>query len=131
MQAWCLRQRAAGRSVLLIHHAGKGGSQRGTSRKEDVLNSVVSLKRPIDYDAAQGARFEVHFTKSRGFFGDDAAPFEARLVEGRWETGEIVTPSGDDGLAALKAGGATIREIAERTGVPRSTVADRLKRAKP
>ena len=28
VQSWCLRQRAAGRSVLLIHHAGKGGGQR-------------------------------------------------------------------------------------------------------
>lgn len=55
VQSWCLRQRAAGKSVLLIHHAGKGGAQRGTSRKEDVLDSVVSLKRPLDYDASQGA----------------------------------------------------------------------------
>ena len=45
VQAWCLRQRAAGKSVLLIHHAGKGGGQRGTSRKEDVLDTVMSLKR--------------------------------------------------------------------------------------
>ena len=46
---------------------------------------IASLKRPIDYDASQGARFEVHFTKSRGFFGEDAAPFEARLIDGRWD----------------------------------------------
>lgn len=131
VQGWCIRQRAAGRSVLLIHHAGKGGSQRGTSRKEDVLDSVVSLKRPIDYDAAQGARFEVHFTKSRGFLGDDAAPFEAQLVDGVWRTGDIVAADDEDAIVSLKASGATVREIAERTGVPRSTVADRLKRARP
>jgi RecA-family ATPase len=34
VQAWCLRQRAAGKSVLLSHHAGKSGAQRGTSQKE-------------------------------------------------------------------------------------------------
>ena len=130
VQAWCLRQRAAGKSVLLIHHAGKGGSQRGTSRKEDVLDSVVSLKRPIDYDASQGARFEVHFTKSRGFFGEDAAPFEARLIEGRWETGEIVVDDSADTILALKDGGASVREIAERLGVPKSTVARKLGKAK-
>lgn len=130
VQAWCLRQRAAGKSVLLVHHAGKGGAQRGTSRKEDVLDSVVSLKRPIDYDASQGARFEVHFTKSRGFFGDDAAPFEARLLDGRWETGEIVQDDSVETIRALKDGGATVREIAERIGIPRSTVSDRLKRGR-
>jgi len=128
VQAWCLRQRAAGRSVLLVHHAGKGGGQRGTSRKEDVLDSVVSLKRPIDYDASQGARFEVHFGKARGFWGEDAQPFEARLVDGKWETGEIVIDDSGDTIRALKDGGATVRDIAARLGISKSTVADRLKR---
>jgi len=39
------------RSVLLIHHAGKGGLQRGTSRREDVLDTVITLRRPADYAA--------------------------------------------------------------------------------
>lgn len=130
VQAWCLRQRATGKSVLLIHHAGKGGGQRGTSRKEDVLDSVVSLKRPIDYDASQGARFEVHFTKSRGFFGDAAAPFEARLSDGQWQTGEIVVDDSADAIRNMKAGGATVREIADRLGIPKSTVSDKLKRGR-
>lgn len=128
VQAWALRQRAAGKSVLLIHHAGKGGGQRGTSRKEDVLDSVISLKRPVDYDASEGARFEVHFTKSRGFFGDDAAPFEARLIDDRWEISEIVVDDSAETMRAMKEDGATIREIADRLGVPRSTVSDKLKR---
>jgi len=46
VQSWLLSQRAAGRSVLLVHHAGKGGGQLGTSRKEDILDTVISLSRP-------------------------------------------------------------------------------------
>jgi hypothetical protein len=130
VQSWCLRQRAAGRSVLLIHHAGKGGGQRGTSRKEDVLDSVISLKRPIDYDASEGARFEVHYSKARGFWGEDAAPFEARLVEGKWTVGDIFVDDSADTIRAMKESGSTVREIAERLGVPRSTVSDRLKRGR-
>jgi len=80
IQAWGLRQRAAGRSVMFIHHSGKGGQQRGTSSREDVLDTVVSLRRPSDYEPDQGARFEVYFEKSRGFFGDDSQPIEAALV---------------------------------------------------
>jgi RecA-family ATPase len=38
VQDWALAHRRAGRSVLFIHHDGKGGSQRGTSRREDVLD---------------------------------------------------------------------------------------------
>jgi hypothetical protein len=41
-----LEQRAAGRSVLLVHHAGKGGGQRGTSRKEDTLENPAGDRCP-------------------------------------------------------------------------------------
>ncbi len=126
VQSWCLRQRAAGRSVLLIHHAGKSGGQRGTSRKEDVLDSVISLRRPPDYGASQGARFEIHFTKSRGFYGDEAAAFEARLAGEEWQTAEIARDDDEATLRALQAQGMTVREIAAETGLSKSAVARRL-----
>jgi putative DNA primase/helicase len=125
--SWLLVQRAAGRSVLLVHHAGKGGGQRGSSRKEDVLDSVVSLSRPPGYQAREGARFEVRFTKSRGFWGGDAEPFEARFADDAWSTSEIVADDSDEALAALRADGLSIREIADRTGVSKSAVERRLK----
>ena len=66
MQAWLLALRRRGVTVLLVHHEGKSGKQRGTSKREDVLSQVVQLRRPSDYRAAEGARFEVHnFSKSR------------------------------------------------------------------
>jgi len=70
--------------VLFIHHSGKGGAQRGTSRKEDVLDTVIALRRPEDYSPAEGARFEVHFEKARGFAGEEAEPFEAALTGAGW-----------------------------------------------
>lgn len=126
VQAWCLRQRAAGKSVLLIHHAGKGGEQRGTSRKEDVLDTVIRLRRPIDYNASDGARFEVHYTKTRGFWGDDAAPFEARLTDGKWTVGEIVSADGDEAIHTLRNEGMSVRNIAERLGMSKSAVDRKL-----
>jgi hypothetical protein len=42
---------------------------------------------------------------------------EARLIDGVWSVGEIVRDDSDGTLAALKAQGLSIREIAERTGL--------------
>jgi hypothetical protein len=126
VQTWMLAQRAAGRSVLLVHHAGKGGGQRGTSRKEDVLDTAISLSRPPGYSATEGARFEVRFTKSRGFWGVDAEPFEARFADGEWSTSEILADDSDAALAGLRAEGLSLRQIAERSGLSKSAVGRRL-----
>jgi putative DNA primase/helicase len=70
MQNWLLRLRRKGIAVLLIHHAGVNGRQRGTSRREDALDAVIGLRRPEDYSAEQGARFEVQIEKARTLVGD-------------------------------------------------------------
>ena len=130
VQNWALRHRRAGRAVVLLHHAGKGGAQRGTSRREDVLDTVMSLRRPADYSPIQGARFEVHFEKTRGFYGNDAQPFEARYEvrdgAATWTRIEIVDADRSRVVAALKDG-MSIRETAEALGLHRSKV-ERLRR---
>jgi putative DNA primase/helicase len=130
IQDWLLRLRRRGVSVLIVHHAGKGGEQRGTSRREDVLDTSISLRRPSDYSPPQGARFEVHLEKARGIYGDQTTPFEARLEvlngAAHWTIREIE----DVNLARVKAlldEKLTIRDIAEETGIPKSTVG-RLKK---
>ena len=105
VQSWMLEQRAAGRSVLLVHHAGKGGGQRGTSRKEDTLDTVISLSRPPGYSAAEGARF----------------------ADGAWATSEIISDDSDESLHAWRAQGMSIRGIAERSGLSKSDIQRRLK----
>jgi putative DNA primase/helicase len=42
-QEFMLRLRRRGISVVLMHHSGKTGQQRGTSRREDVLDLVLNL----------------------------------------------------------------------------------------
>jgi len=126
VQTWALAQRRAGKSVVFIHHGGKSGQQRGTSRKEDVLDTVISLRRPPDYSADQGCRFELHFEKARGFHGTDAESFEARLIGNQWAISEIKSGDDTETLKALRTQGLSIREIADRTGLGKSTVSRRL-----
>lgn len=79
MQDWLLKLRRQGLAVVLLHHAGKGGQQRGTSKRADVLDTVIELRRPAGYRQQDGARFEVHFEKARGSYGQDVEPLEAAL----------------------------------------------------
>jgi putative DNA primase/helicase len=131
IQEWLLRLRRRGISVLIVHHAGKGGQQRGTSRREDVLDTSISLRRPADYSPEEGAKFEVHLEKARGVHGDAARPFEAKL-ETRDGTAVWTTRELEDAnrarVEALLEDGLSVREIADETGIPKSTV-HRIKKA--
>lgn len=130
VQEWFLKLRKQGISVLLIHHSNKNGGQRGTSRKEDLLDTVITLRKPDDYKPREGARFQVHYEKARGFCGEEATPFEASLAE---EDGKFiwqVQAVDEDVLSKvleLKKTGMTQREIAQETGLSLSTTNRRLK----
>ena len=126
IQEWALEMRSRGKSVLFVHHAGKGGQQRGTSRREDVLDLVLELRHPPEYESDQGARFEVHFTKARHLTGNDAQPFEAKLLNGKWSHLSIEDAEMKKVLE-LKAEGLSCREIQEETGISKSRVQRMLK----
>jgi putative DNA primase/helicase len=132
MQEWVLSLRRRGISVLLVHHAGKGGNQRGTSKREDCLDTVICLRQPPDYQAEEGARFEVHMEKARGVIGEDAKSFEARLEVrdgvAMWTTREIEDRELEHVIELVRAGD-TVRDIAEETGISRSKVGRLRKRA--
>lgn len=124
MQNWLLDQRRRGRAVIFIHHAGKSGGQRGTSKKEDAVEVVMKLQRPADYRAEEGARFEVHFEKCRPMAGEQVKSFEAvmTLVDGRitWSRRSTVDEMAENVLT-LKEEGLSFQEIGERLGISKTT----------
>jgi hypothetical protein len=130
---WALLQRQAGRSILFIHHAGKGGQQRGTSKREDLLDAVIALRRPPDYDPAEGARFEIHYEKARHLSGIDVDPIEAKLTvdEGSQSTWawRSVSESTYDRVISLANDGLTQTEIAEELGINKSNVSRAWRKA--
>lgn len=134
-QEWALKLRKDGKTVLFIHHAGKGGQQRGTSKREDILDVVICLKHKDDYDPEEGASFQVHFEKAREFAGIAASPFQVQLKEldtgiWKWNVTELDTDPMVLEIAKLAKDGLTLAQIQEKTGLTKSKVETRLKKAK-
>jgi KaiC/GvpD/RAD55 family RecA-like ATPase len=126
MQAWLLKLRRQGVTSLFCHHDSKTLSQRGTSKREDILSQSVQLLRPRDYTPDQGARFEIHFTKARGVHGADAEPYEAWLtadVQGRqqWTVRDLGAIKAERARELAQAG-LSVRDIGKELGVGKSTV---------
>ena len=133
IQPWALRQRQQGRSVIFFHHSGKGGAQRGTSKREDILDCVINLRRPAEYNPEDGAVFEVHFEKTRDMHGQDVEPFEARLqtdAQGKsvW-TFSSVEDSTFNRVVTLANDGLSQKEIALELGVNKSNVSRHMRKA--
>lgn len=134
VQTWALRQRQRRRSVLFVHHDGKGGKQRGTSAREDTLDAVIQLKHPSDYHPEEGAKFEIHFRKARNLAGKDVKPIEAELIQGSdgqmtWAWRDLEESTYTKVVTLTKEGLAAV-DIAKELDIHKSTVSRHLKRAK-
>lgn len=135
IQEWVLKLRKNGKSVLFVHHAGKGGQQRGTSKREDVLDTVIVLKQPKNYSAMEGAKFEIHFEKARGFDGESAKPFEVNLITHsngniEWVCKEIEGKDLDLVVELYKNGMTNQRDIAKEMEKSLGTVNKLTQKAK-
>lgn len=71
---WIVSHRRRGRTILFVHHQGRSGKARGTTKREDGIEVSVGLKARDDLADDDCSAFELVFDKHRGFFGADAAP---------------------------------------------------------
>ena len=124
---WALKMRRLGKSVVFIHHAGKGGQQRGTSKREDILDVVLSLRK-TKADKSKGASFEVHFEKKRHLLDEQARPFVASLVDGSWQY-KTLEDDTVQRVLRLREEGLNQSEIALELDMHKSTVSRAIKKA--
>ena len=133
MQAWLLQMRGRGKTVIILHHAGKDGSSRGSSRRHDALDTVLKLERPYAYQQSDGAVFEVHFEKSRSFFGDAAEPVQLShtIEDGMscWQSTTVTNEKEEEILRLIAEGNKQI-EVARTLGISQSAVSKHLKSAR-
>jgi len=124
--SWALDMRRQGRSVLFIHHAGKQGQQRGTSKREDLLDTSIALTRPPGYLPSDGLRARVEFTKARGLYGDAVATVDVGLEPGptgapAWTWAKVGDEEGEE-IERMLAEGRSVRDIERATGINRGKV---------
>ncbi len=131
---WALKHRREGRAVMFVHHSGKSGAQRGTSKREDLLDVVINLKRPTAYNESDGAVFIIEFEKARALKGGDIAAIEARLETlpnglQDW-TYRPVEAVNQRSIADLWNGGAvTLMDVARELGMNKSSVHRHLEKS--
>ena len=129
--------RHLGHAVVLVHHAGKGGDQRGASRHEDFLDLSIKLAKPETETADSGAHFVLEFVKVRGMMpqpssldcvlaADQHGRLEWIFAEGKREPAKWVQ--------ALKyvadEAPQTQKDVAEALGVSAPTIGKHLGRAR-
>lgn len=78
---WLLHFRRRKIAVILIHHAGRSGEMRGTSKREDAAFWVISLNDGKKHaDDKRGARFVSIFTKPSRNTQDEVPSYEWHVV---------------------------------------------------
>ena len=126
MQEWALARRREGRRLVRPPRRQRGQPSAAPPGRRTCSNRDRPAP-PEDYKASEGARFEVHFEKTRGFTGPDAEPFEATLTEGGWATRNLDDVL-DGQVWALHQQGITQRVIAQQVGKSAPTVNRIIKR---
>ena len=131
--------RALGITTSFVHHAGKSGRQRGTSGREDNLDTSILIKPTSDAHLVPGPKFTVTFEKNRIPRGEGyhlIKEIEMELIKnpddptglnlpGLWTYRTTASKKSERNKAVtikLIDGGATRAEIAKGLRVAKSTV---------
>jgi hypothetical protein len=78
---WLLDLRRRKIAVVIVHHAGRSGEMRGTSKREDNVFWIIALDdAKKNADDKRGARFVTRFTKPSRNTQEDIPAFEWHFV---------------------------------------------------
>lgn len=125
---WLLKHKRAGRTVIIVHHTGKNGTQRGASNHEDAMDFVMSLREPKTRSNEVGLEFVVSWTKSRHLPQELTRPFQVALNKqandtyGWSKSYEIDANPLLPEAKRLRATGETTTAIAAKLGKDKSTI---------
>jgi putative DNA primase/helicase len=125
IQTWLMGLRSRGLCIILLHHAGKSGLQRGHSRWEDPLDVSIRLSHPQDYEFREGLRVVVTFDKTRGVViagGELEVSMQVEDGKAVWTTSDREHVEYVKACEMFDAGQST-RDVAAELGIGKSTSA--------
>jgi hypothetical protein len=120
---WLLRLRHRCITVLIVHHAGRSGAMRGSSRREDMAHWIISLKDDSEEDGPAKA-FTTSFAKIRNCRATEAPALKWELLTQAAAMTITCKPhSGPDVLLAhIRDGISRNSELADMLNVEPGTV---------
>jgi putative DNA primase/helicase len=124
---WLLELRRLKIAVIILHHAGRSGEMRGTSKREDnVFWTVVLDDTKKDADDKRGARFVSRFTKPSRNTQDEIPAYQWHLVTDN-ATGQVSvsckqTQTLELFRQCIEEGVTDCTELAEELKVSRGTI---------
>jgi putative DNA primase/helicase len=130
LQDWLLKHRARGRTVIIVHHHGKSGSQLGSIGHEITLDTRITIHKDRNLSTDDESAFKLEVGKGREIFGVDEKPMIAFLST---TTGVItwrregVQASSRERVKELLAAGKKQSEIAKELGLSKSHVSNLAK----
>jgi putative DNA primase/helicase len=139
IQAWMLQHRFRERTIILLHHEGRSGNARGTTKREDTLDTIMRLRERkdtedvADKDRTDEGLCELTWEKSREFHGADAVPLLLKLSiksgVAEWNQ-ETLRDSIQARIRELFEQGLEQKEIVKALGVSKGWVSKVIKKEK-
>jgi hypothetical protein len=134
VNSWLLDLRRRKIAVVIVHHAGRSGEMRGTSKREDNVFWIIALDdAKKDADDKRGVRFISRFTKPSRNTQEDVPTYEWHFVTdgatGIVSIGCKLAQTMDVFLGLIEDGVTECGQIAQEMKTSPATVSRLAKRA--
>ena len=130
---WLLDLRRRKIAVVIVHHAGRSGEMRGTSKREDNVFWILALDDAKETaDDKRGARFVSRFTKSSRNTQEEIAAYEWHFItepNGEVSISHKLAQTLDVFLGLVGDGVGDCATIAEQMRISKASVSRMAKKA--
>ena len=131
---WLLDLRRRKIAVIIIHHAGRSGEMRGTSKREDNVFWIIALDdAKKNAEDKRGARFISRFTKPSRNTQEEVSAYEWHFITdqatGIVSVGCKLAQTMDVFLGLIEDGVTECSEIAEEMKISKASVSRMAKKA--